>query len=746
MLESLFQKISKEDKDMKAFTFFKIDAEQDLQLEVDGFGDVNFPLNKKDMSRLIKEARLASFGLKEQTIVDTRVRNVWEISPNKITTSKKVSEVIKLALNKIKTNLDIASTTELSIDLHNLLIYEPGQFFKNHQDTEKKSGMIGTMVLELPSPYTGGDLSITHGGKTFKSPPSSNDNKINITAFYSDCFHEVKKVKTGHRVTLTYNIYASQIKPINLPKPCEKIVLELKNYFFNTKSETQKEIPILRRLSCLLDHQYSQKGLNWGHLKGSDRNLVGELLAAAKVLDLELYLGQVKSQEVWSAYDKHGRGDRRSRYGWRDIDEESISSVNPEDVEKEEIIDESCELFSLFKSNGQELKVNSLFLSEDEVCLNKSNSAFKPVEFNYEGYMGNYGNTAEYWYSRTAVVLWPKVNDLENLFVVNPLSSLTNIKNTIRKDLKGGQNLFKLILPFKDSLKHDENAAQSVLEVSALVADESLAKKLLTIFNFSILTKKNLDSIHELFLQYGEPWALEVLKAWFSSEHYGSGELNNIEDIIANFSDMPKVTDWLLGQQYDLFIKYLKSHELNSSKRTKLDEKPKILKRIKQLLSSAKIIDSSRLLDSLADQIKSLKATVSGYDLGSMVFEYEGTFFKDFRESLKREALNRLRKDVKAPDLSNFMIHEKSICRCRDCEYLNIFLASNTSRLEWPLAAPRRQHIHTVIEDMCIGVKHITKRSGSPYKLMLTKSKQYFKDKERLRQQSLVLKQKLEGV
>ena len=31
---------------------------------------------------------------------------------------------------------------------------------------------------------------------------------IRWAAFYSDCEHEVKEVTSGHRVTLTYNLYA----------------------------------------------------------------------------------------------------------------------------------------------------------------------------------------------------------------------------------------------------------------------------------------------------------------------------------------------------------------------------------------------------------------------------------------------------------------------------------------------------------------------------------------------------------
>lgn len=36
------------------------------------------------------------------------------------------------------------------------------------------------------------------------------DTQIEWAAFYSDCEHEVKEVTAGHRITLTYNLYARE--------------------------------------------------------------------------------------------------------------------------------------------------------------------------------------------------------------------------------------------------------------------------------------------------------------------------------------------------------------------------------------------------------------------------------------------------------------------------------------------------------------------------------------------------------
>ena len=39
---------------------------------------------------------------------------------------------------------------------------------------------------------------------------SDQETEINWAAFYSDCEHEVYEVTEGHRITLTYNLYAHE--------------------------------------------------------------------------------------------------------------------------------------------------------------------------------------------------------------------------------------------------------------------------------------------------------------------------------------------------------------------------------------------------------------------------------------------------------------------------------------------------------------------------------------------------------
>jgi predicted 2-oxoglutarate/Fe(II)-dependent dioxygenase YbiX len=107
-------------------------------------------------------------------------------------------------LATVKEELRLPHAAELTADLHSLLIYEPNQFFLVHQDSEKDDSMVGTLVVTLPSSYAGGELMVGHNEewKAYRGSKTA----LSLVAFYADCRHEVLRVTSGYRITLTYNL------------------------------------------------------------------------------------------------------------------------------------------------------------------------------------------------------------------------------------------------------------------------------------------------------------------------------------------------------------------------------------------------------------------------------------------------------------------------------------------------------------------------------------------------------------
>jgi hypothetical protein len=66
-------------------------------------------------------------------------------------------------------------------------------------------------------------------------------------------------------------------------------------------------------------------------------------------------------------------------------------------------------------------------------------------------------------------------------------------------------------------------------------------------------------------------------------------------------------------------------------------------------------------------------------------------------------------------------------CSCELCKTLAAFLADPAEeQLEWPINKERRQHVHRRIDAHELPVRHRTRRSGSPYTLVLTKTNALF--------------------
>src|SRR5690606_3099917 len=100
--------------------------------------------------------------------------------------------------------------------------------------------------------------------------------KLSFTAFYADCQHQVQPVKKGYRLALTYNLsLVGDTRPSAVTGDAVAALTErVREYFAmplprRWSGDDEGRRP--DRLIYLLDHQYTQRGLNWSLLKGADR-------------------------------------------------------------------------------------------------------------------------------------------------------------------------------------------------------------------------------------------------------------------------------------------------------------------------------------------------------------------------------------------------------------------------------------------------------------------------------------------
>ncbi|KAK6858062.1 hypothetical protein PG995_005761 [Apiospora arundinis] len=180
------------------------------------------------LKRLVQHCQPATFGRGGKDVYDESYRRAGKMDPTAFCTTFDpytagiIDTVAQVLLPSV---YDSVTHRGVRAELYKLNIYSaPSGKFKPHVDTPRSREQFGSLVVCLPVDHEGGQLKVRHKGEemTFdwSTNPTSqpNQNKknkskpdsqaIHWAAFYSDCEHEVLEVTSGHRITLTYNLYA----------------------------------------------------------------------------------------------------------------------------------------------------------------------------------------------------------------------------------------------------------------------------------------------------------------------------------------------------------------------------------------------------------------------------------------------------------------------------------------------------------------------------------------------------------
>lgn len=352
-------------------------------LKVAGAGEIAYPINEVQATTLIQAAHKAPFGKGSETIVDNNVRSGWEIDADKLSfTDSRWSAFIQKIIRHLKPDLGLEDYT-ISAHLYKMLIYEKGDFFLPHKDSEKEKGMFGTLVIGMPSQYTGGELVVRFGGEeeTADFAADAGNYKINYTAFYADCEHEIKPITAGYRVCLVYNLVQEKSERKIQFNSLESFVEKLAA-IFKDPSRAEEQKPLI----VLLGHQYTPENFSSEALKLNDRPKAAALLSAAKKANCYAKMCLVTSYLAgMPEYDDYGdEGDPDAE----------MAEVYDKSLYIEHWLEKDIPLLSNVGFEEEDL-IASFALEEDEPIIKEST-----------GYMGNYGPDLMHWYHYGAVMIW----------------------------------------------------------------------------------------------------------------------------------------------------------------------------------------------------------------------------------------------------------------------------------------------------------------------------------------------------
>ncbi|KAJ7186428.1 hypothetical protein C8R46DRAFT_1272968 [Mycena filopes] len=169
---------------------------------------------EEDLVAVASACDQATFGVDEKDVLDESYRKAGKMDLTKFASRFDVvaSGLVDAISPDILQGQGADGDKTLRAELYKLNVYGPGSFFKGHKDTPRGETMIGSLVVVFPTAHNGGALSLEHGGTTWTFDSvaelaAARGPALAYVAFYSDVTHAVQTVHSGHRVTLTYNLF-----------------------------------------------------------------------------------------------------------------------------------------------------------------------------------------------------------------------------------------------------------------------------------------------------------------------------------------------------------------------------------------------------------------------------------------------------------------------------------------------------------------------------------------------------------
>lgn len=703
-----------------------------LSVDVERLGPLAQPLPATQAQALQEFSEPARFGLREKTLLDPAVRHTGEVSADLVGLDWQPGAFAALKRD-VAQALGVA---QLDAWLHNVLIYGPGQFFKPHQDTEKHPGMVATLVLIWPSPHIGGTLRVQLGQQhTELASQHLQAPALRWFAFYADCRHEVLPVEEGWRVALTFDlVLPAQAKRPAVPTALrEALQTGLRQHF-----KLDNDPPSLDPWVLLLDHEYTEHGLRWPLLKGDDRWRVAALQAAAETVGLSMHLALAELHQSWTAQSAP-----RSR--WHRDDDDAAP-------EPDQLIDESLTLDFWVDAQDNVGPRSSLTVSLDHTAHFTETGPAHLVNEEYEGYMGNYGETLDYWYRRAALVLHSPLAAERSRFQLDFDAALADARR-LSQDPAAAATLMSHVRVAAHPLANGASTrGRSLLdayaEIAAALPDPEAATALMSSFDPTALLPEDAPVLARLERLLGTPWTRGLLQAWHDPKNRRSNTAVGWQPgwstplsvpplwptPLPAFTQAAQDAGWSRVLLDDWFgacragLSRFDAARSHARPAHRMQLLPASLHAVRELAQALVLRgqDGEEDLKALINEVLEHPKLYPPEQLAPFVHS-TGPLRDHWppHRPLRTRVVAALRAALSEPERapSDHRLHRiEWTCRCTDCAGMIAWAESpSADPLVLPMAEPRRQHVQAQFEAAGAALSASTLKKGSPHKLVLRK-------------------------
>lgn len=730
-------------------------------LEVEGVGPLALPLLPAQAQQLIAVAEQAPYGRGEDTLVDTAVRRTWQIDAARVHLGGRHWEQTLTDI-VARTAAGLGVSVPVVADLYKLLVYDPGSFFVSHRDTEKVAGMFATLIIVLPSLYTGGALVVRHRDQEVRLELSSPEpSQVAFAAFYADCVHEILPIETGYRLALVYNLRRQGRG--RLPKPPSYDTEQARVTALLQRWSAGKAVPdddAPEKLLYPLEHAYTPAELGFEALKGADAAAASVLVTAAAAADCELYLALVSIKESGSAEYLGYYGSRRGRR-YDDDDEENFEVVE---------VDDRVETLSDWRSpDGSQPALGDLPFVEDELCPPDAFADLEPDEQYFHEATGNEGASFERTYRRAALVLWPRTRRLAVLNQAGLAVTLPYLDDLTRRWAESGAN------PASPLWREAHTLAGHMLDTwsertgwyagrTPTRSDAALLLNLLHQLRDAAHIEAFLSMLATVGYSKGDTEAIVRAASLLPLERVAvlierlirgqaTTTLSTCGDLLAR-----SVAARLIERPADLspaaagLVEALPGDPARAAQRERWSRPPTVEPGFVVDLLTALVQISTALAEQAVDYMLSWPKTYEPDAIlvpaalrlaGQAVYQNVAAV-----QHLRTAALEHLRTRIAEPlePPRDWARASAIACSCAQCRELSTFLA-DPDRRQWIFKAPEagRSHVEESIRRSGCDLELVTDRRGRPYSLVCTKNQASYDRRAQQRQQDLAHLTQLEA-
>ena len=706
------------------------------RLDVQAVGTVAFPVQPAQIASLIEAAERAPYGKGSETILDTSVRDCWQIDASKFKVGGgRWKETFGSILDQVAEGLGLPREC-IEAKPYKLLVYERGGFFTPHRDSEKAERMVATLVVGLPADSTGGELVVRHADRETKIDVSVQDPwELAYAAFYADCRHETLPVRRGHRISLVYNVTVRAGSGAHMsgkvPDPFAKVDATAK-----LLQDWDREESPAKKIVWLLEHDYSQAGLSFDALKGVDL-AVGRMLAkAAERADCALYAAILHIEE-------HGGPDDFA-WSWD-------GSLDEELVEIGEVAEWQHWLDSWVDPSGARPRLGTMPLGERELLPVDCLDDVEPDERSVHEASGNAGVDVSHLYHRAALVIWRWKDTLKNIASTNIEAAIDRAEQEIRtpgrllEAVDGPAQLMAQLREAWPAQQHYYGEAHAgnrrkMLHLLRTVSDREEAVRFLNEKVMDAYNGKENEDLASLLCDLGPvvtggflPRLIETQLPWHASM---------VTKLVVRISASRPVADYPAWREVHsgAVLAALKTLPEAFQNRKRPDapewatpDPPQVLEadaidslfRLAWSLGLHQAADAAALVvrrnpESVTPQrtLPTALAALKRADTGFAAISSFGTLWLHASDSL----LARSSTPPEAP--RDWFIDAKIPCTCEHCRKLRGFCAHRSANVA-RFAAPEhvRKHISSMIEQAKLDISCTTEKSGRPYTLVCKKTR-----------------------